>query len=174
MQFRYVFEFQNDTIDYRYIKDKKRSMLYEEILINNELLFNYDYSTKKGNYTGLKVLNPSLVLDFERLEERFLNYPSLAVEQSRLVINNMAQKGTIIAHTEGGVPNIVLELDDTTEFSVGYMIYFFEKACAVSGYLLGVNPFNQPGVESYKSNMFALLGKPGYEDKKAALEAKLG
>jgi glucose-6-phosphate isomerase len=89
------------------------------------------------------------------------------------VVNKKAEEGTIIAHTEGGVPNIVIELEDTTEFSVGYMIYFFEKACAVSGYLLGVNPFNQPGVESYKSNMFALLGKPGYEDKKAALEAKL-
>ncbi len=94
--------------------------------------------------------------------------------QNMSVVNKKAQQGTIIAHSEGGVPNIVLELEDTTEFSVGYMIYFFEKACAVSGYLLGVNPFNQPGVESYKSNMFALLGKPGYEDKKAELEAKLG
>ena len=93
--------------------------------------------------------------------------------QNMSVVNRKAQEGTIIAHTEGGVPNIVLELDDTSEFSTGYMIYFFEKACAVSGYLLGVNPFNQPGVESYKANMFALLGKPGYEDKKAALEAKL-
>lgn len=94
--------------------------------------------------------------------------------QNMSVVNKKAQQGTIIAHSEGGVPNIVIELEDTTEFSVGYMIYFFEKACAVSGYLLGVNPFNQPGVESYKSNMFALLGKPGYEDKKAELEAKLG
>ena len=94
--------------------------------------------------------------------------------QNMSVVNKMSQQGTIIAHTEGNVPNIVLELDDTTEFSTGYMIYFFEKACAVSGYILGVNPFNQPGVESYKSNMFALLGKPGYEDKKAELEAKLG
>lgn len=94
--------------------------------------------------------------------------------QNMSVVNKKAQQGTIIAHSEGGVPNIVLELEDTTEYSVGYMIYFFEKACAVSGYLLGVNPFNQPGVESYKSNMFALLGKPGYEDKKAELEAKLG
>ncbi|MDO5149931.1 MAG: glucose-6-phosphate isomerase [Oscillospiraceae bacterium] len=93
--------------------------------------------------------------------------------QNMSVVNRKAQEGTIIAHTEGGVPNIVLELEDTSEFSTGYMIYFFEKACAVSGYLLGVNPFNQPGVESYKANMFALLGKPGYEDKKAALEAKL-
>lgn len=93
--------------------------------------------------------------------------------QNMSVVNRKAQEGTIIAHTEGGVPNIVIELEDTSEYSAGYMIYFFEKACAVSGYLLGVNPFNQPGVESYKSNMFALLGKPGYEDKKAALEAKL-
>ncbi len=93
--------------------------------------------------------------------------------QNMSIVNKKAQEGTIIAHTEGGVPNIVIELEDTSEFSVGYMIYFFEKACAVSGYLLGVNPFNQPGVESYKANMFALLGKLGYEDKKAALEAKL-
>ena len=83
-------------------------------------------------------------------------------------------EGTVLAHTEGGVPNIILELEDTTEESVGYMIYFFEKACAISGYVLGVNPFNQPGVESYKANMFALLGKPGYEGAKAELEAKLG
>lgn len=94
--------------------------------------------------------------------------------QNMSVVNRKAFEGTVLAHTEGGVPNIVLELDDTTEESVGYMIYFFEKACAVSGYVLGVNPFNQPGVESYKSNMFALLGKPGYEGAKAALEAKLG
>ncbi|MBQ3886048.1 MAG: glucose-6-phosphate isomerase [Ruminococcus sp.] len=93
--------------------------------------------------------------------------------QNMSVVNRKAFEGTVLAHTEGGVPNIILELDDTTEESVGYMIYFFEKACAVSGYVLGVNPFNQPGVESYKSNMFALLGKPGYEGAKAALEAKL-
>ncbi len=94
--------------------------------------------------------------------------------QNMSVVNRCALEGTILAHTEGGVPNIILELDDTNEFSFGYMVYFFEKACAVSGYMLGVNPFNQPGVESYKANMFALLGKPGYEDKKSALEAKLG
>lgn len=94
--------------------------------------------------------------------------------QNMSVVNRKAFEGTVLAHTEGGVPNIILELDDTTEESIGYMIYFFEKACAVSGYVLGVNPFNQPGVESYKSNMFALLGKPGYEGAKAALEAKLG
>jgi glucose-6-phosphate isomerase len=89
------------------------------------------------------------------------------------VVNRRALEGTILAHSEGGVPNIVIELDDTAEESLGWLIYFFEKACAVSGYMLGVNPFNQPGVESYKKNMFALLGKPGYEDMKAALEAKL-
>jgi len=93
--------------------------------------------------------------------------------QNMSVVNRKALEGTVLAHTEGGVPNIMLEMDDTTEESLGYLIYFFEKACAVSGYVLGVNPFNQPGVESYKANMFALLGKPGYEGAKAALEAKL-
>ena len=93
--------------------------------------------------------------------------------QNMSVVNRKAFEGTVLAHTEGGVPNIVLELADTTEFSLGYLIYFYEKACAVSGYVLGVNPFNQPGVESYKSNMFALLGKPGYESAREALEAKL-
>lgn len=94
--------------------------------------------------------------------------------QNMSVVNRKAQEGTILAHTEGGVPQVILELEDCTEFSLGYLIYFFEKACAVSGYVLGVNPFNQPGVESYKKNMFALLGKPGYEGAKAELEAKLG
>lgn len=94
--------------------------------------------------------------------------------QNMSVVNRKAFEGTILAHTEGGVPNMILELEDCSEFSLGYLIYFFEKACAVSGYILGVNPFNQPGVESYKSNMFALLGKPGYEGAKAELEAKLG
>ncbi len=94
--------------------------------------------------------------------------------QNMSVVNRCAYEGTILAHREGGVANIVLELEDTSEKSFGYLVYFFEKACAVSGYMLGINPFNQPGVESYKKNMFALLGKPGYEDQKAALEAKLG
>lgn len=94
--------------------------------------------------------------------------------QNMSVVNRKAFEGTILAHTEGGVPNIILELDDTSEENFGYLVYFFEKACAVSGYLLGVNPFDQPGVESYKANMFALLGKPGYEGQKSALEAKLG
>ena len=85
-------------------------------------------------------------------------------------INQKAFEGTILAHNDGGVPNIVLEIEKMDEFTLGYLIYFFEKACAVSGYLLGVNPFDQPGVEAYKKNMFALLGKPGFEDQRAALE----
>jgi len=89
-------------------------------------------------------------------------------------VNRKAFEGTILAHNDGGVPNIVLNVPEMNESELGYMIYFFEKACAISGYILGVNPFNQPGVESYKKNMFALLGKPGYENAKAALEARLG
>lgn len=88
-------------------------------------------------------------------------------------VNLKAFEGTVLAHTDGNVPNIVLEIPEPSEKELGYLIYFFEKACAISGYLLAVNPFNQPGVESYKKNMFALLGKPGYEDKKAELEARL-
>ena len=79
----------------------------------------------------------------------------------------------MLAHNDGGVPNLVLHVPDFSEDSLGQLIYFFEKACAISGYMLGVNPFDQPGVESYKKNMFALLGKPGYEDQKAELEARL-
>ena len=89
-------------------------------------------------------------------------------------VNRKAFEGTVLAHVDGGVPNIILELPKMDEYNFGYLVYFLEKACAVSGYTLGVNPFNQPGVESYKKNMFALLGKPGYEDQKAELEARLG
>ncbi len=88
-------------------------------------------------------------------------------------INEKAFQGTVLAHNDGGVPNVVLHASDFSEDTLGQLIYFFEKACAISGYMLGVNPFNQPGVESYKKNMFALLGKPGYEDAKAELEARL-
>ena len=88
-------------------------------------------------------------------------------------VNKTAITATLLAHNDGGVPNILLEVEDRTEKSLGYLIYFFEFACAISGYLLGVNPFDQPGVEAYKKNMFALLGKPGYEDMKEALEAKI-
>lgn len=89
-------------------------------------------------------------------------------------VNRKAFEGTVLAHVDGGVPNVVLELSKMDEYHFGYLVYFLEKACAISGYTLGVNPFNQPGVESYKSNMFALLGKPGYEEKTKELEARLG
>ncbi|MGN0570123.1 MAG: glucose-6-phosphate isomerase [Candidatus Fimenecus sp.] len=89
-------------------------------------------------------------------------------------VNRKAYEGTILAHVDGGVPNICIECPEMNEYEFGYLVYFFEKACAVSGYILGVNPFNQPGVESYKKNMFALLGKPGYEAQQAELLARLG
>ena len=88
-------------------------------------------------------------------------------------VNKTAMYATLLAHNDGGVPNIVLELADKTEHSLGYLLYFFEFACAMSGYLLGVNPFDQPGVEAYKKNMFALLGKPGYEEQKEELMSRI-
>ncbi len=88
-------------------------------------------------------------------------------------VNEKAFQGTVLAHTDGGVPNFVINVDKADEENLGRLIYFFEKACAISGYILGVNPFDQPGVESYKKNMFALLGKPGYEAEKAELEKRL-
>ena len=89
-------------------------------------------------------------------------------------VAEQAMRGTLLAHVDGGVPNLVVTVPGRCEKSVGWLIYFFEYACGLSGYLLEVNPFNQPGVEAYKNNMYALLGKPGYEDRKAELEARLG
>ncbi len=109
----------------------------------------------------------------EPLEGNFDGLNFLA-DQNMSIVNRKAMEGTILAHNDGGVPIGVIEVDSLDAYNVGYLIYFFWKACAVSGYLLSVNPFDQPGVESYKKNMFALLGKPGYEDRKAELEAKLG
>lgn len=88
-------------------------------------------------------------------------------------VKKTAMQATLLAHVDGGVPNLLIEMSDRSARTLGHLIYFFELACAISGYLLGVNPFNQPGVEAYKKNMFALLGKPGYEDQKAALCARL-
>lgn len=88
-------------------------------------------------------------------------------------VAEQAMRGTILAHVDGGVPNVLIELPAIGEASVGYLIYFFEYVCGLSGHLLEVNPFDQPGVEAYKKNMFALLGKPGYEDLKAQLETRL-
>ncbi len=88
-------------------------------------------------------------------------------------INRQAMDGTLLAHVEGGVPNIILNLDENNARTMGQLIYFFEYACGLSGYLLGVNPFDQPGVEAYKKNMFALLGKPGYEEMGEELRKRL-
>ena len=88
-------------------------------------------------------------------------------------VNKKAFEGTMLAHTDGQVPNLIINIPQLDEYNFGYLVYFFEKACALSGYLLGVNPFNQPGVEAYKKNMFALLGKPGFEKEKEELEKRL-
>ena len=88
-------------------------------------------------------------------------------------VNSKAYAGTLLAHVDGGAANVLIEVDKADAYHFGYLCYFFEKACGLSGYLLGVNPFNQPGVESYKKNMFALLGKPGFEEEKKILEARM-
>ncbi|WP_061811366.1 glucose-6-phosphate isomerase [Rossellomorea vietnamensis] len=122
--------------------------------------------------TVIKVSEPRHELKIEKAESDLdgLNY--LAGESVDFV-NNKAFEGTLLAHTDGGVPNLIVEIPAMDAYTFGYLVYFFEKACAMSGYLLGVNPFDQPGVEAYKVNMFALLGKPGFEEKKAELEKRL-
>jgi glucose-6-phosphate isomerase len=122
--------------------------------------------------TIIKVESPrhELFLEEEASDLDGLNY--LAGKTVDFV-NNKAFEGTLLAHTDGGVPNLIVSIPKMDEFTFGYLVYFFEKACAMSGYLLGVNPFDQPGVEAYKVNMFALLGKPGFEEKKAELEKRL-
>ena len=111
-----------------------------------------------------------VVIEEEPVDLDGLNY--LAGKDMDFV-NKSAMNGTILAHTDGNVPNLMVKLPKQDEFYLGELFYFFEFACGVSGYLLGVNPFNQPGVESYKKNMFALLGKPGYEDQREALLKRL-
>ncbi len=88
-------------------------------------------------------------------------------------VNKSAMNGTVLAHTDGDVPNLIVRIPEQNEFYLGQLFYMFEFACGISGYVLGVNPFNQPGVEAYKKNMFALLGKPGYEKEREALLARL-
>ena len=122
--------------------------------------------------TIVDVKKPAQDLFIDKLEGNFDGLNFLA-DQNMSVVNRKAMEGTILAHTDGGVPEVLIEVDDLSAYNVGYLIYFFWRACACSGYLLSVNPFNQPGVESYKKNMFALLGKPGYENLTAELEAKL-
>ena len=122
--------------------------------------------------TIIKVEKPRHELKIEAFENDLdgLNY---LAGQTIDFVNNKAFEGTMLAHTDGGVPNLIVTIPAMDEYTFGYLVYFFEKACAMSGYLLGVNPFDQPGVEAYKVNMFALLGKPGYEEKKAELEKRL-
>ncbi|USK33230.1 glucose-6-phosphate isomerase [Bacillus sp. F19] len=122
--------------------------------------------------TVLNVEKPrhELTIEAEENDLDGLNY--LAGETVDFV-NKKAFQGTMLAHTDGGVPNLIVNLPEMNEYTFGYLVYFFEKACAMSGYLLGVNPFDQPGVEAYKVNMFALLGKPGFEEVKAKLEKRL-
>ncbi len=134
----------------QYIQDGMRN-LFETVI-----------SVRNTGSTQLIPNDPENIDGLNFLSGKDLNY-----------VNDMAQQGTLFAHVDGGVPNVLIELEDRTAHSLGYMIYFFEKACAISGYLLGVNPFDQPGVEAYKKNMFALLGKPGYEEQKAALDARI-
>ena len=122
--------------------------------------------------TIVKVDKPrhELVIEAEENDLDGLNY---LAGQTVDFVNNKAFEGTLLAHTDGGVPNLIVTIPEMNEYTFGYLAYFFEKACAISGYLLGVNPFDQPGVEAYKVNMFALLGKPGFEEKKAELESRL-
>ena len=134
----------------QYIQDGRRTLFETVVLIDEP-----KHQITLGN-------DPTDVDGLNYLEGRTMAF-----------INEKAFEGTVLAHNDGGVPNVVLHVSDFSEDSLGQLIYFFEKACAISGYLLGVNPFDQPGVESYKKNMFALLGKPGYEDAKAALEKRL-
>lgn len=122
--------------------------------------------------TVINVEKPRKDIQIKAIEEDLDGLNFLAGKDMDYV-NKQAFRGTLLAHNDGGVPNIVLNVPELTPYYFGYMVYFFEKACAISGYLLGVNPFNQPGVEAYKKNMFALLGKPGYEDMKEELEKRL-
>ena len=135
----------------QYIQEGQRN-LFETVVNIEKAKSELVLGTEEGNGDGLNFL-AGKTMDF---------------------INKKAFQGTVLAHNDGGVPNLVVSIPEANEFELGWLIYFFEKACAVSGYTLGVNPFNQPGVEAYKKNMFALLGKPGYEEQKAALEARLG
>jgi glucose-6-phosphate isomerase len=115
--------------------------------------------------------NHNLTISRDELDTDGLNY--IAGKKIDFV-NKKAMQGTYLAHTSADVPNIIIEIEKIDEYNFGKMIYFFEVSCAISGYMLGVNPFNQPGVEAYKKNMFALLGKPGYESEREKLKKQLG
>lgn len=119
---------------------------------------------------NIETSREEILLGTEAVDLDGLNY---LAGQSVDFVNKSAMNGTILAHTDGQVPNLMIHIPQADEFYLGELFYFFEFGCGVSGYLLGVNPFDQPGVESYKKNMFALLGKPGYEDRREALLKRL-
>ena len=122
--------------------------------------------------TVVWVKNPRSELVIEAADEDIdgLNY---LAGKSVQFVDSKAYQGTLLAHMDGGTPNIIIEIDEADAYHFGYLVYFFEKACGLSGYLLGVNPFDQPGVEAYKKNMFALLGKPGFEEQREQLMKRL-
>lgn len=122
--------------------------------------------------TVMELENPALDITVKE-EEKDLDGLNYLAGKTMDFINKSAMRGTQLAHTDGNVPNLVIRIPEQSEFSLGELFYFFEYACGISGYLLGVNPFNQPGVESYKKNMFALLGKPGFEEQREALMKRL-
>lgn len=134
----------------QYIQDGERH-LFETVISVKEQNHRVDFPHDDENLDGLNFLAG------KRVDE----------------VNKMAELGTMLAHVDGGVPNIRIEMPRLNEYYLGEMIYFFEKACGISGYMLDVNPFNQPGVEAYKKNMFALLNKPGYEAETAAIRKRL-
>lgn len=118
----------------------------------------------------LETPREEIVINEEKVDLDGLNY---LAGKTMDFVNKSAMNGTILAHTDGNVPNLTVTIPEQNEFYLGQLFYFFEFACGISGYVLGVNPFNQPGVESYKKNMFALLGKPGYEAEREALLKRL-
>ncbi|WP_069650658.1 glucose-6-phosphate isomerase [Caloranaerobacter ferrireducens] len=122
--------------------------------------------------TVINIINPKEDIEIPKNEKNLdgLNYLK---GKTMDFVNKRAFEGTLLAHTDGNVPNIVINVSEMNEYYFGKLIYFFEKACGISGYILGVNPFDQPGVEAYKKNMFALLGKPGFEDLREELIEKM-
>ena len=122
--------------------------------------------------TVVSVAQPNRTLLFPSDEENLDGLNFLAGKRVDEV-NKMAELGTQLAHVDGGVPNIKISIDKLDEYHIGQLIYMFERGCGISGLILGVNPFDQPGVEAYKKNMLALLGKPGYEKETQAIKARL-
>ena len=122
--------------------------------------------------TVLSVVNPHNTVLVPKDEED-LDGLNFLVGKRVDFVNKMAELGTQLAHVDGGVPNIKIEIPELSEYYLGQLIYFFEKACGISGYILGVNPFDQPGVEAYKKNMFALLNKPGFEKDHEEIQKRL-